>query len=77
MEKTVTIRLEDYNQMRDDLKNKTDMLEEIFGSIKSYRDDTKEIGFFDIRPIIKVEIDKKKILEALGYDPDIEMCIKY
>lgn len=77
MENTVTIRLEDYNQIRDDLKNKTDRLEEIFNSIIEYKDETEEIGFFDIRPIIKVEIDKKKILEALGYDPDIEMCIKY
>lgn len=79
MENTVTIKLEDYNQMRDKLTSKSRKLDNIYDSIKQYREieDEEEKGWIRYNPVIKIEIDKKKILEALGYDPDIGISIIY
>lgn len=77
MENTVTIKLEDYNQMRDELISKSRKLNNIYDSIKEYREDEEEKGWFKTSPVIKVEIDKKKALEALGYDSDIDISIIY
>lgn len=77
MENTVTIKLEDYNEMRDELISKSRKLDNIYDSIKEYREDEEEKGLIRYSPIIKIEIDKREILEALGYSPDIDISIIY
>lgn len=78
MENQVVIKLNDYNNMRDELKLKTEILNDIDKSITKYSKDKKgrlePLHFFEFAEAI--EIDLNKLIKALGFNKNVEIIIK-
>lgn len=78
MENKVEIKLNDYNYMRDELKFKTEKLNNISKSIKRYSKNKKgeleELHFLEPAKAIKINLNK--LVKALGFNENVDIMLE-
>ena len=78
MENKVEIKLNDYNYMRDELKIKREILNDIDRAITKYSKDKKgrlePLHFLELPKAIKIDLNK--LVKALGFNENIEIIIE-
>lgn len=78
MENQVVIKLNDYNNMRDELKIKREIVNDIDKAITKYSKDSKgrlePLHFFELPKAIKIDLDK--LVKALGFNENVEIIIE-